>query len=251
METYRKNFHGHDIEKMKKGFRMKSLLFALLIVATGVLLLLKNSGMLSNEVADMIFSWQMLIIAIGFINLFGRGWFFGIILMLVGGFFLLSESSLISYQFKDAFWPAILIIGGIGLIFSAVGVFKCKSNNPFVIPAGSSDNDHIEDLLVFGGNERIIHSNSFKGGKITAVFGGSKVDLSKATLAEGNQEIEVVTIFGGAEIIVPSEWNIKLEVLNIFGGFVDKRRNDQVDLSKTLVIKGVAIFGGGEVKNYY
>jgi hypothetical protein len=62
--------------------------------------------------------------------------------------------------------------------------------------------------------------------------------------------IEVVFIFGGSTMLVPADWNIQVEVFNIFGGYVDKRISSQIDPNKTVIIKGVTIFGGGEVKSY-
>jgi hypothetical protein len=51
---------------------------------------------------------------------------------------------------------------------------------------------------------------------------------------------------------VPSDWNIKVDTINILGGYGDKRRAvppEDIDQEKVLVIKGFAILGGGEVRN--
>ena len=63
--------------------------------------------------------------------------------------------------------------------------------------------------------------------------------------------MEVICAFGGVELFVPSDWNIKIEVISALGGFSDKRymTNVSVNTEKTLVIKGVAAFGGGEIKS--
>ena len=60
--------------------------------------------------------------------------------------------------------------------------------------------------------------------------------------------LEMICVFGGSTLIVPADWNVKVEMFSIFGGFEDKRVTGQVDYNKTLILKGVAIFGGGEVK---
>jgi len=94
---------------------------------------------------------------------------------------------------------------------------------------------------------------NFKGGSMVAIFGGSKVDLTHCGIAEGDRPvIEMVCIFGGNSLMVPSDWNVKVEIFNIFGGYADKRIGSQqtVDNKKTLVLKGVTIFGGGEVKSF-
>jgi len=60
-------------------------------------------------------------------------------------------------------------------------------------------------------------------------------------------------VFGGTTIVVPNDWNIVMNVTSIFGGFSNKSVKDpnaNVDLSRTLIIKGLVVFGGGELKTY-
>jgi hypothetical protein len=64
--------------------------------------------------------------------------------------------------------------------------------------------------------------------------------------------IEVTAIFGGAQIQVPENWSVSAQCPGIFGGFND--RSHQPDPyrqppPKRLLVKGVAVFGGVEVKN--
>ena len=84
------------------------------------------------------------------------------------------------------------------------------------------------------------------------MFGGSEIDLTQAKLAEGVYTLEVNAIFGGVTVIVPSDWKIELKMTSILGGFTDKRAyiKENPDPSKVLVIRGSAIFGGGEIKSY-
>jgi predicted membrane protein len=146
-------------------------------------------------------------------------------------------------SFEHVFWPALLIMIGLVLIFGSSRIFRRRD---FTISKGE---DFIEEVSIFSGRERIVNSLAFRGGKIVSVFGGSKIDLTKAELAQGNVEIEIVSIFGGSTLIIPSDWNVKLEVFNIFGGYGDKRIRGQVDFNKTVLVKGVALFGGGELKS--
>jgi len=62
----------------------------------------------------------------------------------------------------------------------------------------------------------------------------------------------VTAVFGGAKIIVPPGWLVKSEVTAIFGGLDDKRSvQPLVDVpTKILIIKGVAMFGGVDIRNY-
>ena len=227
------------------GMKRKSLTFGLIVLGLGLVWLLHNFGMIGDRAWEIIFSWQMLLIAIGVINISndssrGIGW----ILIAIGGFFMVSDIYDLPTSFRHVFWPALLIIVGLVLIFGSSRIFRRRD---FTISKGE---DFIEEVAIFGGGDRNINSKAFRGGKIVSVFGGSKIDLTKVELATGNIEIEIVSIFGGSTLIVPSDWNIKLEVFNIFGGYGDKRIRGQVDFNKTIVVKGVAIFGGGEIKSY-
>jgi predicted membrane protein len=150
----------------------------------------------------------------------------------------------VSENFSRMFWPAFLIIMGVVVVFKArFFPFRHHMNK------SELNSDFIDEVAIFGGNNRFITSEAFKGGKITSIFGGSKIDLSTCKLAEGVNVLEVTSIFGGTNLKVPSDWNIKMQVASIFGGFEDKRYPTVTDTSKTLIIKGAAIFGGGEVRN--
>ena len=224
----------------------KSVAFGVLVIIAGLLLMAKNTGNLDPSVSRVVFSWEMLLIAIGALNIFGKHSIWaGLILMSIGAFFLLVNYFHLPFTLWHIFWPVIIIMIGLSLIF---GTMRFKKHHMY--NSASTSEDIFEDLAIFGGGERKILSQDFKGGNIVAVFGGSKLDLTQAKLAEGTSVIEMVAVFGGSSLTVPADWNVRVEVLNIFGGFVDKRNTSQIDHSKTLIIKGVAIFGGGEIRSY-
>jgi predicted membrane protein len=224
----------------------KSIAFGVLVILAGLLLLAKNSGMLEPQVSHIIFSWEMLLVAIGFLNIFSRhSVWSGFILISIGVFFILVDYFSLPFTLWHVFWPVLIIFIGLSLIF---GTSRMRKHHYF--QNTSVSDDVFEDIAIFGGGERRVMSQEFKGGNIIAVFGGSKIDFSHANLAPGNNVIEVVAAFGGTSMLVPPDWNVKVEVFNIFGGYADKRMISQVDYNKTLVIKGVAIFGGGEIRSF-
>lgn len=229
----------------KKGTRIKSAIFGILVIITGILLVYNNMGMLDPELKSIIFSWQMLLLALGLVNLFSRSSrLFGLILISVGGFFILPKFFNLPDNFTQTFWPLLVVIAGLLILFFSIYKFKHIGH----IQQSKID-DLIDDVLVFSGSERIITSENFKGGKTVNVFGGSSYNLTHCQLAPGINVLEVVCLFGGTKIIVPHDWNIKVEVASILGGFEDKRKfgAENISTERTLVIKGVAIFGGGEL----
>ncbi|HPT15298.1 MAG TPA: DUF5668 domain-containing protein [Bacteroidales bacterium] len=247
MENNQYNYDDKSRRHNRDMFRPKSLIFGLLVITAGLLLMAKNTGFLTPEVSHIVFSWEMLLIAIGLVNLFShRSIISGLILILIGGFFLLVDFYNLPFNFWNLLWPVLIILVGLSMIFGFSRACRYQNSKN----SGTSSENFFEDIAVFGGGERKVVSNSFEGAKMVAVFGGSKIDLTRCTLAPGQPVIELVAVFGGSTLIIPADWNVKIEVFNIFGGYADKRMPSQVDPSKTLVIKGVTIFGGGEIKSY-
>ena len=234
-----------------KGVPGKAAALGVLVIGAGLLLLARNTGLLTETVSRIIFSWEMLLIAIGVVNIFWRQSFWsGVILIGLGGFFLLVNFYHMPFSTWQIFLPALIILVGLKMIFGTSRFGKDMFKQPMFNHTVGSE-DFFEDIAIFGGGERKVVTPNFKGGRMVAMFGGSKVDLTHCNIAPGDRPmVEVVSIFGGSGLVVPSDWNVKVEVFNIFGGYVDKRISSQVDFNKTLIIKGVTIFGGGEVKSF-
>jgi predicted membrane protein len=107
-------------------------------------------------------------------------------------------------------------------------------------------------MAFFGGIERKVEGKFFQGGNITALFGGFKIDLTRAEMEGDEAVIYVNAVFGGGEIIAPESWRVSVEGAGIFGGYVDKTRyGPRPDgVIKTLHVRGAAVFGGIEVKSW-
>jgi len=97
-----------------------------------------------------------------------------------------------------------------------------------------------------------VNAKDFRSARLFAVFGGYEVDLSRAEMAGNEAYVEANAVFGGGEIRVPLNWKVVLQGMGVFGGYNDKTQHVQTDGSapaKTLYVRGVAVFGGIEVKN--
>jgi predicted membrane protein len=243
----KENFNRNEV--VSKSNSGEKIGFGILLVIAGLLFALKNLDMLPENFEDILISWQMLLIGIGLVKfVFDSSKFVASILILVGLFFILPEIYDFSIDFVDVFWPALLIIAGIMLIFRSRRNKSPKFN--FNKSEFSSDS-FINEVNIFGGSEKVIESQDFKGGNINNVFGGSSIDLRGCKIVGESASIEVNCVFGGVEIYVPEEWDVVIKVNSIFGGFDNKRmkrqKTSEVD-RKTLYISGSAVFGGGEIK---
>lgn len=239
------------IKNRIKSKQMKKVMFGFLIIAAGTLLLLFNMNILPARYENIFFSWEMLLIAIGLINIVSKdNWFVGSILILIGTFFMSDRLVELPFDFSKIFWPVLIIAIGIYVVikkaFKKEVVWQPKNDN-FQTEAG-----YINESNIFGGAKRRIAPGVFKGGKVSCIFGGTEIDLTQTTLNEGKVVLDLSAIFGGVSLLVPSDWIVHVEVNSILGGFEDKRHvfNGDKNSSRELYIKGSTIFGGGEIKSY-
>jgi hypothetical protein len=255
-------------------------LVGLILLGIGFLLIIENLKFVPDFTPWWVWTWQFLLITIGVFSLLttdNKGP--GIILIGIGSIFLLPQiMDDIFPDFFDLFEDdsrlfvyLILIVIGLSLLFrsgsnfgrgfrSRHGLWNDRGDrnvsvnspeNTADADAEYSDTDYIDEVAIFGGGEKIITSNNFRGGKVTALFGGVDLILLNAKLAQGTHQLEVFAMFGGWTLRIPSHWHVKSEVVAIFGGVSDKRYigPDTVkDNTRQLVIKGFVMFGGGEIK---
>lgn len=233
---------------MNSSNQNRTLGIGIFIILLGLVFLLNQLNLIPYHVADVIFSWPMIIIALGAYNLlFTQNRTFGFILLIVGGFFLLPEIFDLPYNFRRSFWPVLLILVGLFIIFRS-GLIRKQGE--FKIPEGGNM-DYIDEVNIFSGSEKRIAIKNFRGGKITSIFGGSEVDLTGSTLAEGTNVVEIFYMFGGSTFILPADWTVTNKVTSILGGFSEKGTiiaTDNSTNTKTLIITGFVMFGGGEIK---
>jgi predicted membrane protein len=222
-----------------------------LLIVLGGLLLLNTTNIFHFSFSHVIFSWPFVMLVIGlFILMNTSKKVLGGILTTLGVIFLLPRI------FPQIDYDGGIVIAIIMIAFGILIIFKKRHSHCEHSGFGMESNinkDKIDDVAIFGGGTRIVYSDNFQGGSVTAIFGGSEINLINCKLAEGDNVIDVLTVFGGTTLIVPKEWNVALNVTSILGGFSNKSiRNPNlvIDQSRTLHIKGLALFGGGEIKTY-
>jgi predicted membrane protein len=209
-------------------------------IVVGTVLLLQKVGYLPPGFAFHF--WPMIFIVIGIVKIvYAGGRAIGAIMIAVGVLLQLQMEGILHVEFWQL-WPAIFIIVGIVMLWQAImGEHLPVSENP-----------QFDSVYVFGGGERHVSSKNFKGGSLFAIFGGYKVDFRHADIEGDKAVIDASAVFGGGEIIVPEHWMVSVQGVAVFGAYQDKTRHFQPDASKptkTLVIKGLTVFGGVEVKN--
>jgi predicted membrane protein len=242
----------------------------IIFIAIGALFLLDNFGFpwfYGFDIHHMIFSWHSIFLIIGIVLIVNhRNNFLGYIFVGIGALGLLRHLPFFSqFDFGDL-WPIILLFMGLWLIlrknekssvhhshFSNRGGESAEKMPPqgeYQSQTASNFYDYLDEVSIFNSVHKVIRSDNFRGGNITTIFGGTKLDLTNAKLSPGENNLEITTLFGGTNIRVPQNWKVILNVTSIFGGFEDKRfaniHNGETS-EGILIIKGVALFGGGEL----
>jgi predicted membrane protein len=220
--------------------------WGLILIIIGALFLFERFGW--EDVGDILSTyWPVIFILIGISILIGSGLrrpLGGLFFILFGVFFLLWELDILTHNVWHYLWPAAIILVGLWLILKPA--FRARGGGVPVVK--ESD---IDLTCIFSGQERKIQTAQFKGGRMTALFGGCEVDFTGAGLEGGKATVEATAIFGGVEIVVPRDWHVVIDGTPILGGVSDERRQPvaAAEAKATLYVKGTAIFGGISVKN--
>jgi predicted membrane protein len=253
------------------------LIMGLVVIAVGVLFLLKNVGIIYFD--DIWQYWPVILIVVGISKLANTHSASqvtsGLIIGGIGTIFLLRNLGYIYGDIWAYFWPGILIAVGLSILVKHLegrgggsgqdpnpglppppGSPPSGSANPFPPASGFSASSsrsnflHIEN--VFSGTRQRIESQEFEGGKISTVFGGAEIDLRSANTKREEISIKAEAVFGGIELWVPANWQTIVRGSAVFGSFEDKTFPAAPGASgkaPRLVVTGAAVFGGVVVKN--
>lgn len=225
---------------------------AIVLIVAGALLMLNTFGLVDFSLKYYIIDWRTLLIGIGLILLASPNHrIASYILIGLGVVFWVPELLGAHIRFRQVFWPLVLIAIGLIIIsrrgkHGGIGTKQTRNEDGTILT------DYLNDIAIFGGGLMRVDSQNFKGGTLTAIFGGREINLRTAQIAPEGCVIDVFTMFGGTKLIVPEDWQVKSDALSLFGGFSDKRhiRPDEVKENKVLLLKGVVLFGGVEVKSF-
>ena len=225
--------------------KVSGILWGIVLVAVGVILTLNAFGVAN---VDIFFDgwWTLFIIVPCVIGLFTdydkSGHLIGIC---IGVFLLLCCQDVLNF---DMVWkllvPAIIVIIGVKMILGSIfdnrgeQVFKQIKENNTTVRSGAA---------TFSGATFDYTGEIFEGAKLDAVFGGIKCDLRGAVI-NGDCVINASAVFGGIDIYVPENLNVKVSSNSIFGGVSGKERRNDPANQHTLYLNATCLFGGVELK---
>lgn len=202
----------------------------------------------------------------------------GWLIMVLIGVIWLSNDMFPHYDASRITWPLCIIIFGLWMILRRGNKWdKHKAdwdrwtqsqtqtppstdpNAPFDADQAKTEykyknsygDDYLDAVSVFGGVKKTILAKDFKGGEIVNIFGGAELDLTQADI-NGRVVLDITQIFGGTKIVVPSNWQVVSDIAAVFASVDDKRIRSTAASGneKILVLKGVSIFAGIDIRSY-
>jgi predicted membrane protein len=265
-DSSNKDYEGYEAYE-KRGKRVAGLI----LIVIGSVLLAKAFGVMFPH---WLVSWKVLLILIGlgigikskFSNI---GWLFPFAV----GVFFLSAELIPDLHIRQYFWPIFIILLGVFFIFRPKKSYRHhysryqkrygrsygndvnNNSNTSFFADGTTTNDmdnYLDATTFMGGIKKIVLSKNFKGGEISAVFGGAEINLTQADF-EKEIKLEVNAVFGGVKLIIPANWEIKSNATAVLGGIDDKRPIQNNPLSgptKRILLEGNCVLGGIEIRSY-
>lgn len=232
-----------------------------LFIIAGLIFGLHHVGIISYEWRHILLSWPMVLIALAAIAFSKRQPAPGIILLVVGGIFLMPRMAKVFPDLRwlstwnmHNLWPLVLVAVGLVIIIASRQKKQDGASSEKRDWRGSgytSKNGRIDVEYVMSGSDQVFMEPVFRGGKISTVFGGTSLDLRRTSLPEGETYLDIECVFGGVTIIVPDTWFVEVHSDSVFGAFNDKRTyydSNAQDKKSILIIKAECVFGGGELK---
>lgn len=260
-------FKQHDILSTR-------LIVGLLIILLGGVLLADNLGLFdARRLLHRL--WPLALLAVGVAMIRNpqhkrsRSW--GWVLVTVGIWIFLDKLDWIQVSLGQILLPGILLFVGGVLVFRSICGPPTGSNTPSApnthgnadpVSNGATDGSNhlgssaasdqaefVRSFAMLSAHELRPVSRPFRGADLNAVMGGIKLDLTSARMEGNTAVIEVFAFWGGVEIFVPPDWTVTSEVTTLLAGFIDKRRPTSVVPTRHLIVKGMIVMAGVEIKN--
>ncbi len=225
--------------------------FGFIILIIGVLLLAHHLGW---HYFHYYVIWPAILIALGIFigvkNRFRNNAPF--ILIAIGAFNLIPRFQIFGVSTAEIAIPLLFIFGGLLFIVRPRRKYCAPGMGRQRIVSSTNSEDVLNIDVTFGGRKAVVTSKQFKGGNIAVAFAGAEINLMQADSTEP-MILDLKVSFGGVEIIVPSHWDVQIDMQPTFGNVEDHRNVRMANAGeqkRQLILRGTCSFGNVELKSY-
>ncbi|MDO5571758.1 MAG: LiaF-related protein [Bacteroidales bacterium] len=227
-----------------------NIVVAALFIIGGLVLLANNFGFFDSEIARIIISWPVLVMAAGVLVLSKKNYVGGAFIIAVGFLFFIPKVFDLPDNWIKTVWPVIFVVVGMIMLFKQDSIKKAVSND------GNADNDenyidgYISIKNSLSDTKQNLSNKTFLGGKISNNFGKVIVDLNSVILQKDETLISADCSFGSIELWIPSYIQVGIDVDQNLSNCEDKRLIPVCEqgICKRIIIKGNISFGSLLIK---
>ena len=219
--------------------KLNGILWGVVFIAIGALFAL-NALDITNVNVFFDGWWSLLIIIPCAIELIsGNDRIGSFVCLCIGVLLLLAAQDVISFALVlKLAAPAAFILIGIKIIYSAL---FARKNAAKIVGSGKKP----KHIAVFSGEDANYSGMEFESAELIAVFGGVTCDLRNAIITK-DVSINVCCAFGGVDLFLPDNVQVKTSAVSLFGGVENAKQNALGGY--TVYINGSCIFGGVDIK---
>ena len=224
--------------------QFRAVIWGIAIIALGVIFGGNALGLFN---IDIFFDgwWTLFIIVPSVVSLFTeKEKTSSLVFIAAGVILLLAAQNVFSYETAWKVILAVVLVAiGIGIIFKSI----VRKNNDKEVEKKIRDLGDGKTMdgqtAVFSGSDRVYNGEAFSGTNLVAIFGGVDLDLRNAKF-EKDTVIKAFALFGGIDIKVPEDVQVKIKSGFIFGGASDERKGDTGKGKYTIYLDAAGGFGG-------
>jgi predicted membrane protein len=229
--------------------RIRRALFGLSVAGIGALALLDNLHVFGTPLLRTY--WPLVFVVWGVARL---AWshhvssrLFGTVLIAAGALMTAHNLGQVNVDVRQ-WWPVFIILGGVAIVLRGLFPRACGHRRWQFETSTIEHTDQVDVDARFSAIKLQNDSTAFKGGRISAAFGGVELDLREAVMAGPEATLTIDGKFSGIELRVPRHWQVSVQMGATLGGVEDKTVPPAA-AEHRLVLRGETVFGGVEIKN--
>lgn len=229
--------------------RIRRALFGLSVIGIGALALLDNLRVFDTALLRTY--WPLVFVVWGVARL---AWphhvssrLFGVVLIAAGGLMTAHNLGEVNVDIRR-WWPVFVILGGVAIALRGLFPRACGGRRWQFETSTIEHTDQVDVDARFSAVKMQNDSSAFKGGRISAAFGGVELDLRQAVMDGPEATLTIAGKFSGIELRVPRHWQVSVQMRSSLGGVEDKTVPPPTSEHR-LVLRGETVFGGVEIKN--